>query len=29
MSVVTFDNITAFQMRYDVYFKADDVKEVK
>lgn len=29
MSVVTFDNITAFQMRYDIYFKADDVKEVK
>ena len=29
MSVVTFDNITAFQTRYDVYFKADDVKEVK
>ncbi|EEJ72604.1 hypothetical protein [Lactobacillus ultunensis] len=29
MSVVSFDNITAYETRYDVYFKADDVKEVK
>lgn len=29
MSIVTFDNITAYQTRYDVYFKADNVKEVK
>ncbi len=29
LSMVTFDNITAYQTRYDVYFKADGVKEVK
>lgn len=29
MAIVTFKNITAYETRYDVYFKADDLDEVK
>ena len=29
MSIVSFEGLEAFETRYDVYFKATDVKEVK
>ena len=29
MSVITFDHLEACEVRYDVYFKASDLKEVK
>lgn len=29
MSIVTFDGLEAFETRYDVYFRADSVKETK
>ncbi|WP_145382632.1 hypothetical protein [Staphylococcus epidermidis] len=29
MTVITFENLEACEIRYDVYFKASDIKEVK
>lgn len=29
MSLIQFDNLQAVEVRYIVYFKADDIKEVK
>lgn len=29
MAIVTFEDLEAFETRYDVYFKAEDIKEVK
>lgn len=29
LSLVEFDNLTAVEVRYNVYFKADDIMEVK
>ena len=29
MSLIQFDNLQAVEVRYNVYFKADGIKEVK